>query len=86
MADMTNIENMTHDKIIVCISNQDWIADYSDFNLSFDDSEEVILERLQSGIEEKFQVSIKDRSGWLYKIRKSVGSNNIYIIPNSTAG
>ena len=73
-------------KIVVCIANQDDFIDYSDYNLTFDSSESEILERLQGALEEKFGESIKDSSGWLYKTRKALDSQNIFIIPNSTAG
>jgi len=74
-------------KIIVCIGSSDWIIDYAEYNLSFDNSEEEILTRLSPAITERFSVNIKDdESGWLYKTRKAIESQNIYIIPNSTAG
>ena len=74
-------------KIIVCVEGSDWISDYADYSLNFDNSEEEILNRVAPVITEKFGVSIRDdESGWLFKTRKAVESQNIYIIPNSTAG
>ena len=79
----TNITN----KVITCIEGDDWIEDYDTFSLTFDSTEPEILEAVGPAIEEKFNVSIKDESGnYLYKVRKAVDSQNIYIIPNSTAG
>lgn len=74
-------------KIVICIEGQDQYWNYSSFDLSFDSSEQQILETLKSAIHEHFGVDIKDNySGWLYKTRKAVDSRNTYLIPNSTAG
>ena len=79
---MTTVTN----KIIACIAGSDWIKDYSDYDLTFNNSDNEILERLAPVLEEQFNVSIKDDNGWLYKTRKATESQNVYIIPNSTAG
>ena len=74
-------------KIIVCVEGNDWITDYADYGLTFDSSDNEILTRLSSAITERFGVNINDdESGWLYKTRKALDSQNIYVIPNSTAG
>jgi len=79
-------ENPT-DRIVVCIEGQDRYWNFDDFDLSFDDSESDILNRLRGPISETFNVDIRDgNSGWLYKTRKATDSRNIYLIPNSTAG
>ena len=74
-------------KIIVCVEGQDWISDYADYELSFDSTEEQVLNRLAPAIQERFNVNVRNDSGSsLYKTRKAIDSQNIYIIPNSTAG
>ena len=79
--------NDIRNKIIVCVEGSDWITDYADYGLTFDSTENEILTRLSSAISERFSVDINDEeSGWLYKTRKAVESQNIYVIPNSTAG
>ena len=80
------INTDVNNKIITCIEGDDWIQDYSVFGLNFDNNEQEILEAIGPAIEEKFHVSIKDGDNYLYKVRKAVDSQNIYIIPNSTAG
>ena len=74
------------EKIVICIAGKDWYVNYAEYGLTFDSSETEILERLRGVIEEKFEETIKDGGGWLYKTRKAIDSQNIYIIPNSTAG
>jgi hypothetical protein len=77
-------------KIVICVENngEDVYWNYEDFGLSFNSSEDQILRTLQGAIEETFNVSIRDSysNQWLYKTRKAVNSQNIYLIPNSTAG
>ena len=75
------------EKIIICVSGEDDIFDYSELGLSFDDTEETILTAIRPSIKEKFDVDImSDEGSWLYKTRKTIESKNIHIIPNSTAG
>ena len=80
-------EQEVTDKIIICIEGQDWIQDIGSSPITFDSTETEILEAIRPGVQEKFDVDIKDdNSGWLYKVRKATDNRNIYILPNSTAG
>lgn len=74
------------DKIIISVSGEDEILDYSTYGLSFDSSESEVLEAIRPLIREKYQVDLKEDGAWLYKTRKAVTNRNIHVIPNSTAG
>lgn len=76
------MENAIENKVIVTIEGNDWIRDYSDFNLTFESTEEEIITAIAAAINEEFGVDITN----YYKVRKSVNSQNIHIIPNSVAG
>jgi hypothetical protein len=82
------MSNETRNKIIACVGGSDWIKEYSEYDLTFDSSEAQILEKVAPAIQEEFNVNIREGSDgdYLYKVRKAVDSQNIYIIPNSTAG
>lgn len=74
-------------KIIVPIGGQDYHKDYIDLGLSFESTEEEILEMVRPILNEEFDSDIKDsNTGWLFKVHKALDNRNIYIIPNSTAG
>ena len=73
-------------KIIVAISGDDLFLNYSDYGLSFDSSESDILARINPIIQEQFGQSLESGGRWTYKTRKATASQNVYIIPNSTAG
>jgi hypothetical protein len=73
-------------KLIIAISGEDMIIDYSDYGLTFNSNEQELLEAVRPAIQERFNTDIRDSSGWLYKTRKATESQNIYLIPNSTAG
>lgn len=75
-------DNTAQNKIFVTINGQDWQRDLSDIGLSFDSSESEIMNRIVPMIEEEFNQNIEN----LYKIRKATNNQNIYVIPNSTAG
>jgi hypothetical protein len=86
---MTQPQSITQitQKIIVSIAGEDEIIDYSTFGLSFDSSESEVLSAIQPFIKEKYETDIMSSTGsWLYKTRKASTSQNIHIIPNSTAG
>lgn len=77
-----------HDKIIVCVDGSDFIRDLNEVGISFDAPESEIRDAIRPIIREEKGVDIydEDNNAWLYKIRKSVDSRNIHVIPNSTAG
>ena len=79
---MTEITN----KLVIAIAGEDMIVDYSDYGLSFESSEQELLEAVRPAIQERFNMDIRDSSGWLYKTRKANESKNVYLIPNSVAG
>jgi hypothetical protein len=73
-------------KIVVAISGDDLFLNYEDYGLSFDSSESDILARINPIIQEQFGQSLESGGRWTYKTRKATASQNVYIIPNSTAG
>lgn len=82
---MTSSTEITN-KLIIAVSGEDMIVDYTDYGLTFDSSEQELLEAVRPAIQERFNTDIKDSTGWLYKTRKAGESKNIYLIPNSVAG
>jgi len=78
--------NSLTNKLIIAISGEDMIVEYTDYGLTFDSSEQDLLEAVRPAIQERFNTDIKDSNGWLYKTRKANESKNIYLIPNSVAG
>jgi len=77
-----NVSDDIRNKIFVTIDGRDWQKDLSELGLTFDSSERDIMSRLTPLIQEEFNQDISDT----YKIRKAINSQNIYVIPNSTAG
>lgn len=77
-----NPNESVENKIFVTIDGEDWQKDLGEVGLSFDSSEQEIMARIAPMIREEYNEDITD----LYKIRKATNSQNIYIIPNSTAG
>lgn len=79
-------ENLTTDevkeKIIVTVAGNDFIRDLSLFGLTFESTEEEVIDAIAPIILEEFGEDIRDT----YKMRKSLNNRNIYCIPNSTAG
>jgi hypothetical protein len=75
-------DNTAQNKIFVTINGQDWQRNLSEIGLSFDSSESEIMRSIVPMIEEEFNQNIEN----LYKIRKATNNQNIYVIPNSTAG
>lgn len=74
-------------KLIISVSGDDMIVDYADYGLSFDSSNDEILNAVRGSVQERFNVDMRDpRGDWMYKTRKAVESQNIHLIPNSTAG
>jgi hypothetical protein len=73
-------------KIIVSIAGEDEFLEYAQFGLSFQSSEEDILNAIRPLIREKHGQDLMGSGQWLYKTRKATSSQNIHVIPNSTAG
>ncbi len=75
------------DKVILTVNSQDKHIDYDRLGLSFDSSNEEVLEAVRPVVQEIFNEDIKDTDGsWLFKTRKAENNKNIYVIPNLTAG
>ena len=68
--------------IFVTIDGDDFQIKLAALGLDFDASESQIMDRIVPIVEEEFNTNIRD----LYKVRKAINSQNIYIIPSSTAG
>lgn len=75
-------DQATTNKIFVTINGQDWQKDLTSVGLSFDATEREIMDAIAPIIREEFNEDIRN----LYKVRKAVNTQNIYVIPNSTAG
>ena len=74
-------------KLIISVAGEDEILDFESFGLTFDSTESEILTAIAPFISEKYSVDFRSPEGsWLYKTRKATSSQNIHIIPNSTAG
>lgn len=74
-------------RIIVSISGEDEFLRYQDYGLTFESTEQQVLEAIRGTILEKYGADLKDASGrWLYKMRKATQRQNLHIIPNSVAG
>lgn len=80
--ELLNPDNTVREKVFVTIEGQDWQRDLNELGLTFDSSEQEIMEVIVPLIEEEFDTNIRD----LYKIRKATNNQNVFIIPNSVAG
>lgn len=69
-------------KIFVTVNGTEFQRDYDIMGLSFDSSEQEIMDRIIPVIKEEHGVDITG----LYKVRKTRNNRNIFVIPNSTAG
>lgn len=74
--------DQTRNKVIVTVDGNDYTRDYTALGISFESSDSEIMSAIAPIIQEEYGVDIRN----LYKIRKAVNSQNIHIIPNSTAG
>ena len=80
-------EEMVQNKLVIAINGMDQYMAYSQLGLSFESSSNEILEAVRPIVQEGFKVDIRDEyNNWLYKVTKTTNNQNIYIIPNSTAG
>ena len=68
--------------IFVTIDGDDFQVKLASLGLDFDSSESEIMDKVVPIVQEEFNTDIND----LYKVRKAVNNQNVYIIPNSTAG
>ena len=80
--ELMNPDDTVKNRVFVTIEGEDWQHDLSSLGLTFDSSEEEIMDMIVPLIEEEFDVTIRD----LYKVRKATNNQNIFVIPNSTAG
>lgn len=70
------------DKLIVTMEGNDFQKDLEYFAITMEMSDDLIMEAIAPYINEQFGVNIART----YKIKKALNTNNIYVIPNSTAG
>ena len=73
-------------RIFLVIEGDEYQATLETLGLTFDSSEDEILTTIRPIIQEVFNIDIMRNGGWLYKTRKATNTQNIHIIPNSTAG
>ena len=72
--------------LFMVLEGQDYQVKLDRLGLSFDSSENEILTRIRPMVQEIYNVDIQRNGNWLYKVRKATNSQNIHVIPNSTAG
>ncbi len=72
--------------LFMVLEGQDYQVKLDRLGLSFDSSENEILTQIRPMIQEIYNVDIQRNGNWLYKVRKATNSQNIHVIPNSTAG
>lgn len=82
MTPITVEDDTVQNKIFITIEGEEVQLDQETVGISFDDSEEEIMDKVAPIVEESHNIDISD----LYKVRKMTNSENIFIIPNSTAG
>ena len=78
--------DVIENKIIIAVAGRDRHVDYADYGLTFDSTDTEILNAVGPMVHEEFGVDLRDRGEWVYKIHKTRNNQNVYIIPNSTAG
>jgi NMD protein affecting ribosome stability and mRNA decay len=69
-------------KIFVVVEGQEYQRNLAEVGLNFDDSDQTIMDAIVPIIREAYGIEV----GNSYKVRKSVDSRNVFIIPSSTAG
>lgn len=69
-------------KVLVTVEGRDFTSDLHAVGLTIDSSDREIMAAMIPVVREAIGVDISDH----YKVRKAVYSQNIYIVPNSTAG
>lgn len=72
--------------LFVSVAGEDYQQSLETLGLTFESTESEILTVVRPIIQEQYNEDIKDGRGWLFKVRKAVSNQNIYVIPNSTAG
>jgi hypothetical protein len=77
-----HLNDTVKNTLFVTIQGREYQKSYADLGLSFESSEEEIMARIVPIIQEEYG---EDITG-LYKVRKTRNNENIFVIPNSTAG
>jgi hypothetical protein len=74
-------------KIIVTLSSTEKIYDYDKLSVTFESSDQEILDALQPVLleEEGFNIKDEQEDGY-YTIKRVESSQNVYVFPKSTAG
>jgi hypothetical protein len=79
---INNINDSIKNKLFVVIEGEEIQFDYRTLGLTFESSEEEIMNKIVPIVQEDKGVDITDT----YKVRKSITNENIFIYPNSVAG
>lgn len=69
-------------KVLVTVDGRDFTSDLHAVGLTIDSSDREIMAAMIPVVREAIGADISEH----YKVRKAVDSQNVYIIPNSTAG
>ena len=77
----------TRGEIIVVLNSSEKKFNFADFSVTFDSSDNEILEAIAPRLleEEGFDIREQQDEG-LYTVKKQEDSGNVYIFPKSTAG
>lgn len=79
----TTVTEGITDRVFVTIDGRDFISELQSVGLTIDSTDREIMDRMTGVVREALNGADISQH---YKVRKSVDSRNIYIIPNSTAG
>jgi hypothetical protein len=73
-------------KIIVTLESTEKHYDYEQLSLTFDSTDEEILDAIAPVILEQDGINIKEDDENLYTVKRIEDSGNIYVFPKSVAG
>jgi len=77
-----NLNDSVKNKLFIVIEGEEIQLDYASLDLTFDSSENEIMDKVIPIVQEQKDIDITG----LYKVRKAVDNQNIFCFPNSTAG
>lgn len=76
------VDDTVKNKVFITVEGEEIQLNQDDIDLSFDATEREIMDKVAPIVEESKGVDIRDS----YKVRKMTNNENIFVIPNSTAG
>lgn len=73
------IDDTVKNKIFITVEGKEIQYNYTDFDLTFESTEEEIMNKMVPVIQEEMSIDISDT----YKVRKTTNNENIFIFPSS---